>query len=333
MKLASKILVAVAGILLLITIKVPIWRIDLVAPQYPEGLYMLIYADRIGGDVDIINGLNHYIGMKTIHYDEFWEFSFLPYIIGGFGILALIIAFFGGRKLVMTLLILFGLFGTLAMYDFWRWEYDYGHNLDPTAAIIVPGMSYQPPLIGFKQLLNFGAYSFPDLGGWFMVVAGLFMVTACAIEFGWIKRFARKGAAAAVVIFGIAALLSCSSQKGPAPIKINSDACDHCKMTIAEPHFAAELISSKGKVFKFDDLDCLLRFEKEKQLKNHRGVYVHDYTKNNVLIDATSAWFFKSEELKSPMRGNIAAFGSEQQAKEYAKKYRTEVLRWQDIIR
>jgi len=50
---------------------------------------------------------------------------------------------------------LFVLFGIIAMVDFWRWEYDYGHDLDPNAAIIVPGMAYQPPLIGFKQLLNF----------------------------------------------------------------------------------------------------------------------------------------------------------------------------------
>ena len=58
------------------------------------------------------------------------------------------------------------------MYDFWRWEYNYGHNLNPDAAIIVPGMAYQPPLIGFKQLLNFGAYSMPDIGGWIFVSAG-----------------------------------------------------------------------------------------------------------------------------------------------------------------
>jgi hypothetical protein len=54
------------------------------------------------------------------------------------------------------------------MIDFWLWEYDYGHNLNPNAPIIVPGMSYQPPLLGFKQLLNFGAYSYPDVGGWIM---------------------------------------------------------------------------------------------------------------------------------------------------------------------
>ena len=73
-------------------------------------------------------------------------------------------------------------FGTLAMIDFWRWEYNYGHNLDPSAAIIVPGMAYQPPLLGFKQLLNFGAYSIPDIGGWFLLISGVLMGTAVFIE-------------------------------------------------------------------------------------------------------------------------------------------------------
>ena len=59
---------------------------------------------------------------------------------------------------------------------------NYGHNLDPNAAIIVPGMAYQPPLIGFKQLLNFGAYSIPDIGGWLFVASGILMIFASLKE-------------------------------------------------------------------------------------------------------------------------------------------------------
>lgn len=70
------------------------------------------------------------------------------------------------------------LFSILALVDFYRWEYAYGHNLDPHAAIQVPGMTYQPPLIGYKQLLNFGAYSYPHGGGWFYI-AGVSL--ACII--------------------------------------------------------------------------------------------------------------------------------------------------------
>ena len=68
------------------------------------------------------------------------------------------------------------LFVVLAAIDFYRWNYEYGHNLDPNAAIKVPGMAYQPPLIGYKQLLNFGAYSIPDTGGWFLTACGLLLL-------------------------------------------------------------------------------------------------------------------------------------------------------------
>ncbi len=130
-----------AGICILLAIVFPIWRIELDAPQYPEGLALHIYANKMGGDVDIVNGLNHYIGMKTIHAEEFIEFTVLPYIIGFFGLWALFSAYKKSKTSVLILLICFGLFGVLAMYDFWRWEYEYGHNLDPTAAAIASATS------------------------------------------------------------------------------------------------------------------------------------------------------------------------------------------------
>ncbi|MEI8058887.1 MAG: hypothetical protein WCG67_01920, partial [Ferruginibacter sp.] len=160
------------GAILVAVLFVPLWRIDLVAPQYPEGLLLLIYPNKIGGNVDIINGLNHYIGMKTLHSSDFFEFSVLPYVISFFAAAFIFTALFNRRFVLNILFILFVSFGVLAMYDFWRWEYNYGHNLNPDAAIIVPGMAYQPPLIGYKQLLNFGAYSMPDIGGWIFVTVG-----------------------------------------------------------------------------------------------------------------------------------------------------------------
>ena len=184
----SRGLLIVAAILLAISIFVPLWYIDLDAPQYPEGLRLLIYPDKLAGDVEIINGLNHYIGMQTLHAENFVEFKVLPYIIAFFALLTLIVAFVGNRKFLYLLLTLFIIFGIVAMYDFWKWEYDYGHNLDPTAAIKVPGMAYQPPLIGFKQLLNFGAYSFPDIGGWLFIGAGALMLAAVVIEWRRTKK-------------------------------------------------------------------------------------------------------------------------------------------------
>lgn len=182
MNTVVRILIAVCGIALFAVNFLPIWRIDLDAPQYPEGLRMLIYANKLGGDVEIINGLNHYIGMKTLHAKDFIEFSVLIYIISAFAFLFLLVAIIGKRNLLYTLFALFAAFGILAMVDFWRWEYNYGHNLNPNAAIIVPGMAYQPPLIGFKQLLNFGAYSIPDIGGWIFIAVGVLSLIAVLVE-------------------------------------------------------------------------------------------------------------------------------------------------------
>ena len=79
-------LLLLCGIGLIWVLFTPMWRIDLDAPQYPEGLRMLIYANKLAGNIDIINGLNHYIGMKTLHTDDFIEFKVLPGFIIFFAI-------------------------------------------------------------------------------------------------------------------------------------------------------------------------------------------------------------------------------------------------------
>ena len=185
LSVSTRVTALICGLLLIVVLFVPLWRIELSAPQYPEGLVMKMHPHKLAGNVDIINGLNHYIGMKTLHTDDFIEFTVLPYIISAFALLSILVAtiLHKSQKWLRVLLISFILFGIVAMVDFWRWEYNYGHNLDPTAAIIVPGMAYQPPLIGYKKLLNFGAYSIPDTGGWIFIGVGLLMVSAVIVEF------------------------------------------------------------------------------------------------------------------------------------------------------
>jgi copper chaperone NosL len=159
---------------------VPMWRIDLAAPQYPEGIRMQIWINDVKGDVDIINGLNHYIGMKTIHKEDFREFVYLPIALAAFCVLGLLVLVRNRRKLFYAWTGLLLAMAALSMYDFWKWEYDYGHNLDPTAPIKVPGMAYQPPLIGYKKMLNFEALSQPDIGGW-CFIAAVTLLTAVSI--------------------------------------------------------------------------------------------------------------------------------------------------------
>lgn len=164
----------------------PVWRIDLFAPQYPEGLVMKIWLNKLTGDVDVINGLNHYIGMKKISVEMFPELTFLVYLVAGFIAFGLAVSITGSSKLLLGYLLTSALGGVIAMYDFYQWGYDYGHNLDPTAPIKVPDMGYQPPLLGHKKLLNFDAYSMPDVGGYIVIGA---VVIAFAI---WVYEYRKS---------------------------------------------------------------------------------------------------------------------------------------------
>jgi copper chaperone NosL len=162
------------------------WKIDLRAPQYPDGLSLHIWINDVKGDVEIINGLNHYIGMKTIHKEDFKEFVYLPLTMIAFMVAGLVIFFVNRKKLYYIWTAIFIIIALLSFYDFYRWEYDYGHNLDPNAPIKIPGMGYQPPLIGYKKMLNFEALSQPHIGGWFYVVAGIILVSVTWYE--WRKQ-------------------------------------------------------------------------------------------------------------------------------------------------
>src|SRR5688572_10799561 len=191
----SQLVIAFAALLLLTLYIVPLWRIDLHAPQYPEGLGLRIWVNQIAGakpnDLNNINGLNHYIGMHPIEPDDFPELRFMPWVVAGLigiGLIAALIGRLGALYLWLQLMVLAAVAG---LVDFYRWGYLYGHELDEHAAIQVPGMAYQPPLIGSKQLLNFEASSWPDLGGWIACLTLALGLTVAILE----RRRARRTAA------------------------------------------------------------------------------------------------------------------------------------------
>lgn len=198
MKTTSRIGVAVAALALAILFVAPMWRVDLKAPQYPEGLGLRIWINQIQGatpnGLNSINGLNHYIGMKAIEPGQIPELRFMPYIVVGLILAGFVVAVLGRRRLLYGYVGVFLAIAVAGLYDFWRWEYDYGHNLDPTAAIRIPGMSYQPPLVGGKQLLNFHATSWPDLGGWAAIAAVTVIVLIAFTEWRAGRAAARSTA-------------------------------------------------------------------------------------------------------------------------------------------
>jgi len=168
MKKSPNILMIVAALLLLVLFFAPLWRITLEAPQYPNGITMYIWINQITGDTEYtlqnINILNHYVGMKYIEPDTIPELQYFPFVVGIMALLGLLAAW-APSKIRLGWAVSLLLLGALGLYDFYLWEYDYGHNLSDTAPIKVPGMAYQPPLIGSKMLLNFKAISYPHWGG------------------------------------------------------------------------------------------------------------------------------------------------------------------------
>jgi len=308
--LATRLITAVCGLSMIAVMFVPLWRIELNAPQYPEGLCLKIHPAGIKGDVAIINGLNHYIGMKTLNTEDFPEFRILPFCIGFFALLFLFAAVIGRRRAFFTAFFLFVLFGIVAMADFWKWEYDYGHNLNPHAAIVVPGMAYQPPLIGYKQLLNFAAYSIPDTGGWIFVGAGGLLLFCSVLE--WRRRVVQPRVKLAGAALAALAVLLTSCNTGPQPIVTGKDNCSFCKMTISDPRFGAEIVTATGKVFKFDDIYCLSAYCKtlDEKARSKAAIYLTDFCGGHSLYAANECQVLKSEALNCPMNGHEAAFSN-----------------------
>lgn len=182
----SRIIIALSSLLLVLTFFFPLWKIDLNAPQYPEGLGLRIWLHQISGlkpnDLQSINGLNHYIGMKPIEQDSIPELTIMPYIMIFMILSGLAIALFKQKKMVYIWLILFVILGIIGLYDFYIWGYEYGHNLDPNAPIKVPEMTYQPPLIGSKQLLNINAVSLPSISSFLILISILLIITTIYLD-------------------------------------------------------------------------------------------------------------------------------------------------------
>ncbi|HEX4957426.1 MAG TPA: nitrous oxide reductase accessory protein NosL [Lacibacter sp.] len=327
----AQIISVICAVALGISLLFPLWRIDLTAPQYPEGLGLKIYPHKIGGDVEVVNGLNHYIGMQTLHTEDFIEFTILPYLIGIFALFGLLSAWVKRRWFFYTWVGLFIAFGIIAMIDFYRWEYNYGHNLDPNAAIIVPGMAYQPPLIGFKQLLNFGAYSFPDVGGYIFIGVGLLLAVTAFQEWKQVRK-SSVTPLSLLLMSSLVLLQGCDTSAEP--IVYGKDQCHFCKMIISDRGFGAELITNKGKVYKFDDTHCLLSFIRsgEHQTIQAAAIFLTDYAQKEKLIPAETSFLLKGDAIRGPMSGNIAAFETEASMQSFQQVLKATRVTWNQIL-
>lgn len=126
-------------------------------------------------------------------------------------------------------------------------------------------------------------------------------------------------------------LASCSAD--PRPIVYGQDGCQHCKMTLMDSKFGAELVTDKGKVFIFDDVNCMLQYmdSEDGKSQTYKHILVTDYLNPGVLLDANLAYYLKSEEFKTPMASNIVAFPDYDLLKEYKNKSGGVYLAWGEL--
>lgn len=174
----SKMIMVIAALLLFAPFFYPLWRIVLEAPQYPTPLGMDIYVNKIVDmnphDLKNINLMNHYIGMKEIPVN-LPELEIFPIVIAVMAVAGILIGLKGNAKWFTAWFVVMAILGCLGMYDFYSWQHDYGHTLDPKAIIKFTDedgnpLAYQPPLWGTKQILNFTVYSYPQAGGYLVML-------------------------------------------------------------------------------------------------------------------------------------------------------------------
>ena len=181
----ARLAVLGAGILLIVALFFPLWQITMFANQFPEGIRLSIYAYKLvggngGADLQGINILNHYIGMRDIQAADFVEMKFIPFLLGVFVLLGVRAAVFARVRDLVDLTVLFVYFSLFSFGTFWYRMYSYGHQLDAEAAIKV--LPFTPPVLGHQHIANFDVYSTPGLGTVLLGAFALGLITLLVLE-------------------------------------------------------------------------------------------------------------------------------------------------------
>ena len=136
-----------------------------------------------------------------------------------------------------------------------------------------------------------------------------------------------------LVIVLVCSLTGCSRE--PSPIEIGKDMCALCKMTIMEKRYGAELITTKGKIYKFDSAECLIEYLKENPESENpaQSILVIDHSRPGEFINAKEAFYLHSEKLPSPMGANLSAVHTKATIDNYFSEYGGEIWTWEEACR
>lgn len=169
LSIGSSLMITLAAVLIVISLFFPYWRMVFVAPQYPEGLNIIVYPNKLEGEIDIVNGLNHYIGMENFSEENFPELGYLIYIIIGLAAVTLITAILRKKSVLYGLIGVFTIAGLLGVYDLYSALKEYGTNLSPMAPIKME--PFIPPIVGHNTIANFETTSLLGYGTYFVIAA------------------------------------------------------------------------------------------------------------------------------------------------------------------
>jgi hypothetical protein len=170
--LIPTLLFAAAALLLIVSIFWPYWRLTLHAPQYPKGLTVQAYLNRLEGDVGEIDGLNHYIGMRPLN--EAAQFEREVSIIGVSALALLILAaIFVHTKWAALLALPALLFPAIFLADLQFWMANFGRNLDPRAPLSSSIKPFVPPVLFEGKIAQFRTWAEPDVGLYLAMAASL----------------------------------------------------------------------------------------------------------------------------------------------------------------
>lgn len=359
----TRILIALSALLLIPIFFTPVWSIGLKAPQYPEGMGMYIGVSEVWGhdehDIQNINILNHYIGMQEIRPDSIPELEIFPPILLGIILTGLAVALIGRRWLMVTWLVLFVGLCIAGLVDFYMWMIDYGHNLSPDAPIKVPGMTYTPPMIGTKQLLNITASSWPHIGSAFL--------TASILLAGWAiygsfrkrenppvdndkptdrppagRRALRPTAVAAIAVMLLATgcvqgetTPKASSPTPSSDLMVYGESEDpYCGETVERIRWGGELRTSSGEILRFRSTECLAAhvIEGRTPADEIASIRVVDFPDSRKLIDVREARFLHTPNLASPTGLNLMAIESDKMARNLQDAYSGPIVAWDDAL-
>lgn len=130
------------------------------------------------------------------------------------------------------------------------------------------------------------------------------------------------------------AFLLFSCQPKPSPINFGEDNCTECKMLVSDKKFGAELVTSKGKVIKFDAIECLATFLQRGNISDAEihSLWIIDFSRPTELTDARSAFYLHSESLRSPMGMNLSGFQTKESLEQIKARYDGEILTWEQVL-